>query len=90
MKLVGATEWFVRGPFVLEGVLTGLIAAALALGLLMLAYRPFVERFQTELFFVPLTYDPRFVGVLGPNLLLAGVLLGAMGSYIGVRRFVRI
>jgi cell division protein FtsX len=56
----------------------------------MLAYRPFVERFQTELFFVPLTYDPRFVGVLGPNLLLAGVLLGAMGSYIGVRRFVRI
>ncbi|WP_338200882.1 permease-like cell division protein FtsX [Candidatus Nephthysia bennettiae] len=90
MKLVGATEWFVRGPFVLEGVLTGLIAAALALGLLMLAYRPFVERFQSELFFVPLTYDPRFVGVLGPDLLLAGVLLGAMGSYIGVRRFVRI
>jgi cell division transport system permease protein len=90
MKLVGATEWFVRGPFVLEGVLTGLIAASLALGLLMLAYRPFVERFQSELFFVPLTYDPTFVGVLGPDLLAAGVLLGAMGSYIGVRRFVRI
>ena len=90
MKLVGATEWFVRGPFVLEGVLTGLIAASLALGLLMLAYRPFVERFQSELFFVPLTYDPKFVSILGPDLLLAGVLLGAMGSYIGVRRFVRI
>src|SRR5256884_2413947 len=90
MKLVGATEWFVRGPFVLEGVLTGLIAASLALGLLMLAYRPFVERFQSELFFVPLTYDPKFVSILGPDLLAAGVLLGAMGSYIGVRRFVRI
>src|SRR3979411_1661341 len=90
MKLVGATEWFVRGPFVLEGVLTGLIASALALGLLMLAYRPFVERFQTELFFVPLTYDPKFVSILGPDLLVAGVLLGAMGSYIGVRRFGRI
>src|SRR5256714_4617454 len=64
MKLVGATEWFVRGPFVLEGVMTGLLASALALGLLLLGYRPFVERFQAELFFVPLSYDPRFVNVL--------------------------
>jgi cell division transport system permease protein len=90
MKLVGATEWFVRGPFVLEGVMTGLLASALALGLLLLAYRPFVERFQAELFFVPLSYDPRFVNVLAQDLLAAGALLGALGSYIGVRRFVRL
>jgi cell division transport system permease protein len=90
MKLVGATEWFVRGPFVLEGVMTGLLAAALALGLLVLAYRPFVGRFQHELFFIPLTYDARYVGVLARELLAAGTVLGALGSYIGVRRFVRI
>jgi cell division transport system permease protein len=90
MKLVGATEWFVRGPFVLEGVMTGLLASALALGLLLLGYRPFVERFQAELFFVPLSYDPRFVNVLAQDLLAAGALLGALGSYIGVRRFVRL
>jgi cell division transport system permease protein len=90
MKLVGATEWFVRGPFVVEGVITGLIAAGLALGVLVVAYRPFVQAFQSALFFVPLTYDPRFVGVLGHDLLLAGTLLGALGSYIGVRRFVRL
>jgi cell division transport system permease protein len=88
MKLVGATEWFVRGPFVVEGVMTGLIAAGLALGILVAAYRPFVAAFQSALFFVPLTYDPRFVPVLGHDLLLAGTLLGAVGSYIGVRRFV--
>jgi cell division transport system permease protein len=90
MKLVGATEWFVRGPFVVEGVLTGLIAAGLALGILVAAYRPFVWTFQSALFFVPLSYDPRFVPVLGRDLLLAGVLLGALGSGIGVRRFVRL
>ena len=90
MKLVGATEWFVRGPFVLEGILTGVVAAGVALGLLVLAYRPFVERFRTDLFFVPLTYDPAFVGRLAQDLLLGGALLGALGSYIGVRRFVRI
>ncbi len=90
MKLVGATEWFVRGPFVVEGIMTGLIAAGLALGVLVAAYRPFVGSFQSALFFVPLTYDPAFVSVLGHELLLAGTLLGALGSYIGVRRFVRL
>jgi cell division transport system permease protein len=88
MKLVGATEWFVRGPFVVEGVMTGVIAAGLALGVLLVAYRPFVVAFQSALFFIPLSYDPRFVAVLGRDLLLAGGLMGAVGSYIGVRRFV--
>ena len=90
MKLVGATEWFVRAPFVIEGALTGLVAAALALGILIAAYRPFVSAFHAALFFVPLTYDPRFVPVLGQCLLPAGALLGAFGSYIGVRRFVSV
>jgi cell division transport system permease protein len=90
MRLVGATEWFVRGPFLVEGVITGLSAAGLALGILVAAYRPFVDGFQSVLFFVPLTYDPRFVAVLAQELLLAGALLGALGSYIGVRRFVRL
>ena len=90
MKLVGATEWFVRGPFVLEGLITGMIAAALALAVLVGTYHPFVDRFQSELFFIPLSYDPRFVNTLGEYLLLAGALLGAMGSYIGVRRFVSV
>jgi cell division transport system permease protein len=90
MKLVGATEWFVRGPFVIEGVMTGLIAAAIALSLVLLAYHPFVDRFRADLFFIPLYYDPSYVRQLGQDLLLGGAILGALGSYIGVRRFVRI
>ena len=90
MKLVGATEWFVRGPFVIEGVLTGVLAGGLALGVLLLAYQPFVDRFHSDLFFIPLGYDPAFVGELARDVLWAGALLGALGSYIGVRRFVRI
>ena len=90
MKLVGATEWFVRGPFVLEGILTGVIAASIALGMLLIAYHPFVDRFRADLFFIPMTYDPLFVSELGHDLLVGGALLGALGSYIGVRRFVRV
>jgi cell division transport system permease protein len=90
MKLVGATEWFVRGPFVIEGVMTGLIAASLALALLVIMYEPAVERFRADVAFIPLSYDPGFVASLARDLLLGGALLGALGSYIGVRRYVRI
>jgi cell division transport system permease protein len=90
MKLVGATEWFVRGPFVIEGVMTGLIAAAFALALLVIAYEPAVDRFRSDVAFIPLSYDPAFVASLARDLLVGGAVLGALGSYIGVRRYVRI
>jgi cell division transport system permease protein len=90
MKLVGATEWFVRGPFVLEGIMTGLIAASIALALLVVAYEPAVERFKADVGFLPLSYDPAFISSLATDLLMAGALLGALGSYIGVRRYVRV
>ncbi len=90
MKLVGATEWFVRGPFVLEGIMTGLIAAAIALALLAIAYEPAVVQFKSDVGFIPLSYDPAFISSLARDLLVAGALLGAVGSYIGVRRYVRI
>src|ERR1700719_781277 len=48
MKLVGATEWFVRGPFVIEGVMTGVIAASFALALLVIAYEPAGDRFRSD------------------------------------------
>lgn len=90
MKLVGATEWFVRGPFILEGVMTGLIAASIALSVLVVAYQPAVDRFHSDIAFIPLSYDPAFVSSLARDLLVGGALLGALGSYIGVRRYVKV
>ncbi len=90
MKLVGATEWFVRGPFVIEGVMTGVIAAAIALSFLVVAYPQVVSRFSSDISFIPLSYDPTFISSLARDLLVGGALLGALGSYIGVRRFVRL
>ena len=49
-----------------------------------------MDRFRSDLFFVPLAYDPNFMSQLARDLVLGGALLGALGSYIGVRRFVRI
>jgi cell division transport system permease protein len=90
MKLVGATEWFVRGPFVIEGIMTGLIAASVALALLVIAYPPVVAQFRSDIAFIPLSFDPAYMSSLATDLLIGGAVLGAVGSYIGVRRFVRI
>jgi hypothetical protein len=49
-----------------------------------------VQQFRSDIAFIPLSYDPSFLASLARDLLLGGALLGAVGSYIGVRRFVRL
>ena len=87
MKLVGATDWFVRWPFLVEGMLTGLGGALLAVVIVGLGYRPAVLNLQSLLFFVPLFYDPAFLRLVLAAMLAFGLLLGSFGSYLGVRRF---
>jgi len=56
----------------------------------VLSYPPAVARFSADISFIPLSYDPSFISSLARDLLVGGALLGALGSYIGVRRFVRL
>ena len=90
MKLVGATDWFVRWPFIIEGALGGVIAAALASGFVALVYKPAVDHLKSVLFIFPLSYDASFLGALVALLVAAGVVLGGFGSYLGVRRFLTV
>jgi cell division transport system permease protein len=88
MKLVGATNWFVRGPFMIEGLLCGLGGALAAILLLFLGDELVVSRLLD-------TFDDAGVDALafGWNaaiLLLFGLLLGALGSGLTLRRFLRI
>ena len=85
MKLVGATDWFVRWPFILEGMIGGLLAAVFSGGIVYAGYRLFVHSAQHSLFSIP--FDATFTIVLLVMLLVGGVAVGALGSFIGVRRF---
>ncbi len=87
MKLVGATDWFVRWPFVFEGMLYGLLASLLTLLIVVPAYDPVVENFWALLSFLPVERDPQFVTKLALMTMVVGIALGAAGSYISVRRF---
>jgi cell division transport system permease protein len=89
MKLVGATNWFIRWPFVIEGVIVGFFGGLLAVLLLTVAKETFIdplsERF--ELLAAPETIDfPLLVIVL----MVACVAVSAIGSGITLRRFLRV
>ena len=88
MKLVGATNWFVRVPFVLEGMLTGLVGAAGAIALLSAAYVG-LGRINQELA-APAGLFPGGAAGLGVALAAFGLLLGAFGSGMTLRRFLRV
>jgi cell division transport system permease protein len=89
MKLVGATDWFVRWPFIVEGLIVGMVGAVVAVLIVGFGYRPAVQNLQSVLIFVPLAYDPHYLGVVLAAMLAFGLLLGTVGSYLGVRRFLR-
>jgi cell division transport system permease protein len=80
MRLVGATDAFVRAPFLIDGFVKGIIGGLLALGLTWTVYRMVDTRFLKLVFF-----DPRliFIGILG------GALIGVAGSATSVWRHLR-
>ena len=86
MKLVGATNWFIRIPFMLEGVFQGLVGSLLALGLL-LATRPLYTNLADSFQFLNLTVTYAEIAQNGAWILAFGVLIGAFGSLLGLRRF---
>jgi cell division transport system permease protein len=89
MRLVGATNWFIRWPFVIEGVVVGFFGAAAAVALLWVAkvtiVDPWSERFA-------LIAAPRTISftLLIAVLLAAGMAVSAIGSGITLRRFLRV
>jgi cell division transport system permease protein len=90
MKLVGATDWFVRMPFIVEGVVCGVLASILSGVIVFLINRPMISYLRQGLPFFPFSEDTAYLGVIVIILLAGGVFLGAVGSLLGVRRFLAI
>lgn len=87
MRLVGASDAFIRWPFVFEGVFVGLLGAALTLGLLALAYEP-LSRLMFALFEVlPLRFGEFVLRDVALVVIGAGVGMGGLGSYVAVRSY---
>jgi cell division transport system permease protein len=89
MKLVGATDWFIRWPFVIEGVILGAIGGVVAIALLAVAKVAVVDRIATD-FAVVAHYRTINFGLLVFLLMVSAVTVSAAGSGLSLRRFLRI
>lgn len=94
MKLMGAKDAFVRAPFLVEGVVIGLLGAIVPLGALYLVYKKVIvyilEQFRGIESVVSLLPITEVFGVLVPAALIIGGGIGVIGSYITIRKHLRV
>ncbi|MFN2484533.1 MAG: permease-like cell division protein FtsX [Candidatus Limnocylindria bacterium] len=86
MRLVGASDSFIRWPFILEGILCGLIGAIVTVLLVAVVWGP-IQPVMVQVFQLPTGVSTRFLATLSALLLGVGFALGAAGSYISVRSY---
>ena len=90
MRLVGASNSFIRGPFVTEGVLESLIAALLAIAALAGGLRVLMPMLQQNLSFLAFDVPTEVLYATFGGLLLIGILIGLFGSAIAMRRYLKV
>jgi cell division transport system permease protein len=89
MKLVGASDSFVRTPFVFEGMVQGLIGAGLAALVVIWLNFLFIDWSRDALPFVPISADAVNTILVLLTLVVVGVVIGVVGSFLSVTRFLR-
>jgi cell division transport system permease protein len=87
MKMVGATDWFIRWPFLIEGLFLGLVGAIVAVGVLSGAYLVLINNLRNSLAFISLVSDPQTLLNVFGGLLITGLFLGTVGTILSIYKF---
>ena len=90
MRLVGASNGFIRGPFLMEGVLHAIIGGGLAIGVLALLRHFAIPRVQAALPWLPIDVPGQTFLFIYLVLLIAGLLIGLLGSALAMRRYLKV
>ncbi|MHB8693570.1 MAG: cell division protein FtsX [Solirubrobacteraceae bacterium] len=89
MKLVGATDWFIRWPFVIEGTLVGAVGALLALAILAVTKVALLDPLANNWHLIAAPHTIPFAGLVAV-LIGAAIAVSALGSGLSLRRFLRV
>jgi cell division transport system permease protein len=89
MKLVGASNGFIRWPFLIEGMFLGLVGGLLAILVVGFGYNWLTEYIHSTLTFIPVVEEASLIWRVLGILILSGMGLGAAGSVISLRKFLR-
>lgn len=90
MKYVGATDWFIRWPFLMEGMVLGFLGSVVAMFILRSSYGAVTAKIYDTLTFLPLIPEYPFLNNISLLLLVVGTAIGALGSTISLKRFMKV
>ncbi len=90
MRLVGASNGFIRGPFLMEGALHAVIGAGLAIGVIQLLRMYALPRLQDAVSFLSLDVSGHTYVMIYLALLGAGLVIGLLGSAFAMRRYLKV
>ena len=90
MKLVGATNWFIRWPFMIEGLAVGLAGALAALAFVTVGTDFVMDRIRENLVFLTVPFNAVSTVQITLVILGVGAVIGAVGSGLGLRRFLNV
>ena len=90
MRLVGASNGFIRGPFILEGTLEAILGALLAIGVLVAGVNAVLPKLANSMQFLSFAIPTQTMVATAGALLALGVLIGLFGSAITMRRYLKV
>lgn len=90
MRLVGASNGFIRGPFLMEGAMHAIIGSLLAIGSIELIRRVALPKVQSALTFLPMDVTGQTYAFIYVGLLVAGLVIGLIGSAFAMRRYLKV
>lgn len=90
MRLVGASNWFIRTPFLLEGVLQALIGASLAILTVVGLQAAIIPRLKDALPFMAVSLSGTATAQIAFSLIVAGIVIGVAGSWLAMSRYLKV
>lgn len=90
MKYVGATDWFIRWPFIIEGMIIGVLGSLISTLGLYYAYKLLFSKTAEFLGMMQLVSPAYVLGNLMLKFILSGIIIGAFGSIISIRKFLKV
>lgn len=90
MKYVGATDWFIRWPFILEGMGLGLIGGSISAFALRSFYSAMVAKIASTLAFFPVVEQMPFINYATGLVIFAGIFIGVLGSTVSLKKFMEV
>ena len=90
MRLVGATDRFIKGPFLFEGLFIGVLSSACSVGIIGILYTVFISNLAVKMPFISFITDHYYLKYIYIFVMITGAIIGMFGAYVSVSRSLKV